>query len=131
MKIILIWLCRFFQENKLAKKVRKDQFGKWREIKKESLGSALERVIEKEKLIVKKANKDQTGLEARWIEIVGKDLSELTRLKTSKIGNLTIEAMNSVVLQEINMMSATFILDAFKVGYPSYAFKKIIFKMKP
>jgi len=114
----------------VRKKVRKDIYGNWREIKKESIGSALERIVEKESLVSKKKNNDQIGLESRWLEIVGKDLSELTRLKTSKIGNLTIEAMNSVVIQEIKMMSAVFILDAFKKGYPSYVFKKIIFKMK-
>lgn len=106
-------------------------YGKWRVVKKETIGSALERIVEKENLVVVRKTKDQVGLENRWMEMVGKDLSDLTRLKPSKIGNLTIEGINSVVIQEVKMMGAAFILDAFKAGYPSYVFKKIIFKMKP
>jgi hypothetical protein len=111
------------------KKFRLDHLGKIREIHKESIFDTLNRVVNKEKLFDFKENKADTTLNNRWLEIIGKDLGSLTSVKASKTGILTIEAKNSVIVQEINMMQND-IIQQFKSGSPIFVFKKITVKLK-
>ncbi len=111
------------------KKFRKDLFGKIREIRKESLGDSLKRVVENEKIFNFNESTSDSQLTKRWLDIVGKNLCALTVVKASKTGTLTIEAKGSVVVQEIRLMQNE-ILQKFKDGEPVYLFKKILIKSK-
>lgn len=111
------------------KKFRKDFYGTIREIRKESLGDSLKRVVEKDKILNINESESDPQLTKRWLEIVGKNLSDMTTIKTNKTGTLIIEARGSVVVQEIRLMQKE-ILQKFKDGQPVFIFKKFLIKSK-
>ena len=110
-------------------KYRKDHENNIRIIRKESLFDTLQRVVKTDQNFNRKALKEASDLEKRWVEIVGNQLALLTRVMASTTGNLTITAKNSVVIQELKLQESQ-ILKKFKEGPPVFIFKKIIFKVK-